>query len=247
MATDAEKIVTDFCNAWPRKNIDELIGFFTDDAVYHNIPMEPAKGKDAIRGVINTFLPMAKSLEFKILNYRRQRQRGVQRARRHLRPGQRQENRAAGGRRVRSHTAAKSAPGATTSTCKCTRNKCRDSDPSPVRLSAPVRHRCEKRAAGVGCCRRWPPPPTPSSAPPAISITARPRSSRRSPARTPIASRRKRSAGSRSISASPTSRSPTAPAPASSTSPATSASSATCSPAPTASTSCCSPSRPTTA
>jgi limonene-1,2-epoxide hydrolase len=68
MATDAEKIVTEFCNAWPRKNIDELLGFFTDDAVYHNIPMEPAKGKEAIRGVINTFLPMAKSLHFKILN-----------------------------------------------------------------------------------------------------------------------------------------------------------------------------------
>ena len=49
MATDAEKIVTEFCNAWPRKNIDELLGFFTDDAVYHNIPMEPPKGKDAIR------------------------------------------------------------------------------------------------------------------------------------------------------------------------------------------------------
>jgi limonene-1,2-epoxide hydrolase len=67
MATDAEKVVNDFCNAWPRKNIDELLGFFTDDAVYHNIPLEPAKGKDAIRGVINTFLPMAKSLHFKVL------------------------------------------------------------------------------------------------------------------------------------------------------------------------------------
>jgi len=67
MATDAEKVVTEFCNAWPRKNVDELLGFFTDDAVYHNIPLEPAKGKAAIRGVINTFLPMAKSLEFKIL------------------------------------------------------------------------------------------------------------------------------------------------------------------------------------
>jgi limonene-1,2-epoxide hydrolase len=68
MATDAEKIVTDFCNAWPRKNVDELLAFFTDDAVYHNIPLEPAKGKEAIRGVINTFLPMARSLQFKILN-----------------------------------------------------------------------------------------------------------------------------------------------------------------------------------
>lgn len=67
MPTDAEKVVTDFCNAWPRKNIDELLGFFTDDAVYHNIPMEPARGKAAIRAVINTFLPMAKSVQFKVL------------------------------------------------------------------------------------------------------------------------------------------------------------------------------------
>jgi limonene-1,2-epoxide hydrolase len=67
MATDAEKVVTEFCNAWPRKNVDELLAFFTDDAVYHNIPLEPAKGKAAIRGVINTFLPMAKSVHFKVL------------------------------------------------------------------------------------------------------------------------------------------------------------------------------------
>ncbi|MDO8432580.1 MAG: limonene-1,2-epoxide hydrolase family protein [Candidatus Binatus sp.] len=67
MATDAEKVVTDFCNAWPRKNIDELLGFFTEDAVYHNIPTEPARGKAAIRATINTFLPGAKSIEFKIL------------------------------------------------------------------------------------------------------------------------------------------------------------------------------------
>jgi limonene-1,2-epoxide hydrolase len=67
MASDAEKVVTEFCNAWPRKNIDELLGFFTEDAVYHNIPMEAARGKAAIRAAINTFLPGSKSIEFKIL------------------------------------------------------------------------------------------------------------------------------------------------------------------------------------
>ena len=67
MATDAEKIVTDFCNAWPRKNVEELLAFFTDDAVYHNIPVEPAKGKEAIKAVINMFMPMAKSIHFKVL------------------------------------------------------------------------------------------------------------------------------------------------------------------------------------
>jgi limonene-1,2-epoxide hydrolase len=69
MATDAEKIVTDFCNAWPRMNVDELLAFFTDDAVYHNIPFEPAKGKAAIKEVFNTLiLPVAKSLHFKVLH-----------------------------------------------------------------------------------------------------------------------------------------------------------------------------------
>ena len=68
MATDAEKVVTEFCNAWPRKNIEELLAFFTDDAVYHNIPLDSAKGKEAIRSVINTFLPMAKSIQFKVLH-----------------------------------------------------------------------------------------------------------------------------------------------------------------------------------
>lgn len=67
MASEAEKIVTDFCNVWPKCNLDEIMTFFTEDAVYHNIPMDPAKGKAAIRAVINTFLPAAKKIEFKIL------------------------------------------------------------------------------------------------------------------------------------------------------------------------------------
>jgi limonene-1,2-epoxide hydrolase len=67
MASEAEKIVHDFCNVWPKCNLDEIMTFFTEDAVYHNIPMDPAKGKAAIRAVINTFLPAAKKIEFKIL------------------------------------------------------------------------------------------------------------------------------------------------------------------------------------
>jgi len=68
MANDAEKVVSDFCTAVARKNIDEIMGYFTDDAVYHNMPMEPAKGKDAIRTTINSFLPGSDRIEFKILH-----------------------------------------------------------------------------------------------------------------------------------------------------------------------------------
>ncbi len=68
MASEAEKVVSDFCQAFARRNLDEIMNFFSEDAVYHNIPMDPARGKAAIKAVINTFLPGSQSIEFKILH-----------------------------------------------------------------------------------------------------------------------------------------------------------------------------------
>src|SRR5581483_9300805 len=67
MSAENEKIVTDFCRAWSRMNLDEILAFMTDDAVYHNIPMAPARGKQAIRAVVNGFLKMADAIDFRIL------------------------------------------------------------------------------------------------------------------------------------------------------------------------------------
>jgi len=39
MSKSPEQIVRDFCAAWSRKNIDELMSYFACDAVYHNIPV----------------------------------------------------------------------------------------------------------------------------------------------------------------------------------------------------------------
>jgi len=63
---DAEKIVRQFCDAWPRRDIDELLSYFAPDATYHNIPMPPAVGHDAIRGVLDMFVPMSSSIEFDV-------------------------------------------------------------------------------------------------------------------------------------------------------------------------------------
>lgn len=68
MSAENEKIVTDFCQAWSRMKLDEILAFMTDDAVYHNIPMQPAKGKTAIRAVIEGFLKTSEAIEFKILH-----------------------------------------------------------------------------------------------------------------------------------------------------------------------------------
>jgi limonene-1,2-epoxide hydrolase len=68
MSTEAESIVTEFCKAWARLNIDQVMDFFTDDAVYHNIPMKPAVGKAAIRKTIEGLLKGTTWLEFKIVH-----------------------------------------------------------------------------------------------------------------------------------------------------------------------------------
>jgi limonene-1,2-epoxide hydrolase len=68
MASDAEKIINDFCKCWSRRNLEEIMSYFADDAVYHNMPVDPARGKDAIRATINTFLPGSTYIEFKILH-----------------------------------------------------------------------------------------------------------------------------------------------------------------------------------
>ena len=66
MATDNEKIVRGFCAAWTRKNIDELLSFFTPDAVYHNMPLEPLQGIAAIRSTIEMFAGPAEHIEFEM-------------------------------------------------------------------------------------------------------------------------------------------------------------------------------------
>jgi limonene-1,2-epoxide hydrolase len=64
---DNEQVVRDFCAAFPRLDIDEILGFFAEGATYHNIPMEPAVGEDAIRGVLEMFIPTSQSVEFEML------------------------------------------------------------------------------------------------------------------------------------------------------------------------------------
>ncbi|HKY17108.1 MAG TPA: limonene-1,2-epoxide hydrolase family protein [Microthrixaceae bacterium] len=63
---DPDLLVRAFCEAVPRADLDEILGFMADDAVYHNIPMEPSVGHEAIRTFLEGFLGMASSLDFVI-------------------------------------------------------------------------------------------------------------------------------------------------------------------------------------
>jgi limonene-1,2-epoxide hydrolase len=65
---EPETLVRSFCDAWSRRDIDELLGYFSDDAVYHNMPLSPVSGKDGIREILNLFVPPASVIEFEVLH-----------------------------------------------------------------------------------------------------------------------------------------------------------------------------------
>jgi limonene-1,2-epoxide hydrolase len=61
-AEDAERIVRDLCATFAQHEAEAFRPFFTDDVVYHNIPMDPAVGIDATIAFIEGFFAMCQSL-----------------------------------------------------------------------------------------------------------------------------------------------------------------------------------------
>src|SRR6202142_672741 len=69
MANDATALVLEFCDAFGKGSTpSELVEYFTDDAVYHNIPVEPAVGREAILGLLSMFVTPAERVEFRVRN-----------------------------------------------------------------------------------------------------------------------------------------------------------------------------------
>ncbi|GAB2639702.1 limonene-1,2-epoxide hydrolase family protein [Prescottella soli] len=67
------EVVRRFCAAWSNDlGAAELAAFFTDDAVYHNIPLAPVTGREAIANNIASFIrpgaPGIESLELRLIN-----------------------------------------------------------------------------------------------------------------------------------------------------------------------------------
>lgn len=62
-------LVTEFVASWGQKDVDAILDYFTDDAVYINIPIDPPNhGKAEIRAVLEQFMGMAEAMEF-IIHY----------------------------------------------------------------------------------------------------------------------------------------------------------------------------------
>lgn len=63
-----EQIVRNFVSAWSRLDIDELSDFFTQDGIYHNMMLDPVKGRDNIREFIKGFAGGWTEPDWELLN-----------------------------------------------------------------------------------------------------------------------------------------------------------------------------------
>ena len=66
MTRSADELITEFCKLWSSPNPEELAGYFTEDAVYHNIPMEPVQGRAAIQQFIAGFVAVVDGIDFQV-------------------------------------------------------------------------------------------------------------------------------------------------------------------------------------
>ena len=67
--SQAIDFVRRFCEEWGKgSGVDTLLDYFTDDAVYHNIPVDPVVGKDAIGNMVAMFTTGVDRIEFRVRN-----------------------------------------------------------------------------------------------------------------------------------------------------------------------------------
>jgi limonene-1,2-epoxide hydrolase len=60
------EVVRRFCGLWADRDLDAIVDSFTDDAVYHNMPIDPVVGPEAIRTFIEGFLAGVEKVTFEV-------------------------------------------------------------------------------------------------------------------------------------------------------------------------------------
>ena len=64
MSRSPDELVTQFCALWSKADAATIAENMTEDAVYHNIPMEPVQGREAMRAFIEGFLATIDGIDF---------------------------------------------------------------------------------------------------------------------------------------------------------------------------------------
>ena len=64
--TSPDDLVRAMCQSWSTPDPAKIAEFFAEDAVYHNIPMDPIVGRTAIADFITGFLSTFDAIDFEI-------------------------------------------------------------------------------------------------------------------------------------------------------------------------------------
>jgi len=54
--SDNVQTIKDFIAAWSNLDSDELVGYFSEDGIYYNMPTQPVQGKEQLKQYIRSFI-----------------------------------------------------------------------------------------------------------------------------------------------------------------------------------------------
>lgn len=66
MTQTPDALVTEFCKKWSSPDAAELAAYFTEDGIYHNVPMDPVVGPEAIKEFIAGFTAAFDGIDFRV-------------------------------------------------------------------------------------------------------------------------------------------------------------------------------------
>jgi limonene-1,2-epoxide hydrolase len=66
MKQSADELVTEFCAMWSDPDPERILSYFTEDSVYQNIPMPPARGRCAIEEFLGLVLDGLAGIDFTV-------------------------------------------------------------------------------------------------------------------------------------------------------------------------------------
>ena len=64
----SESVVREFISAWSRLDAKELAEYFTEDGIYHNMPMGPVQGRENVENLIRGFISSWTATDWEILS-----------------------------------------------------------------------------------------------------------------------------------------------------------------------------------
>jgi len=62
-----EETVRQFCTAWDEMNLEKILSLMSEDAVYHNLPLDALNGQEQIAKFVSGFFELTATTKFKIL------------------------------------------------------------------------------------------------------------------------------------------------------------------------------------